>query len=161
MQNRPMRFSDNNKIKEFVLFNLRHNKRGLVKVLHSEGFVSPRTEEELLIATVNYLDCDKADAVNKIMDSHPHFDFIIERAIESGYVLPTNKLKKTVSISDIEEPETNNNNMSAKTSRIINTETDNSGNKIITQELINKTANMNKLMFILVAIIVGIYLFKR
>jgi hypothetical protein len=153
------RFTDSNKIKDFVLFNLNHNSRGLLKVLHSEGFVSPRTQEEVLIATVNYIECDRENAIKKIIDNHPHYDFILQRAIETGLVKPTSKLEitneNTIERLSSDKGMENNNN----TSRILKTETDSNGNSIITQELV-KAKNSNKFLLILVFILIGIYLFK-
>jgi hypothetical protein len=156
---RPTRYCDRKEIKDFVLFNINHNPRGLMKVLHSEGFVSPRTRDELVVATVNYIEADKLDAIKKIIDVHPHWNYILERAIETGEVKPIGAIRNNIDLSNLER-ETVNEMGNNKTSRVLNVETDSNGNNIITQELIKGTRRTQLIIMLVAVVALFIYINK-
>lgn len=151
---RKMKYAENPQVENFLDLLCNASPRNVVKVLHNEGYVSPRNEEELTFRLAQFVNSDKEEAISKLLDVHPHKAMILERAEENGeiqiiYNTPRNKGKQKYSFSNFDgEGE------EVKT-------TDNSGNTIITKELIKANTTTNMLLSIGILVLIVIFINKN
>lgn len=148
------KFTDNPQVENFLDLLCGASPRNVVKVLHKEGYVSPRNEQELNFRLGQFVNEEGEEAIAKLLDMHPHKQMILERAEENGeiqiiYNTPRNKGKQKYSFSNFDgEGE------EVKT-------TDSSGNTIITKELIKANTTTNMLLSIGILVLIVIFINKN
>lgn len=74
-------------VNEFIRYIVVSNTRGCVKVLHANGYPSPRDPRELVTTVKKFIEEDGKDAIIELVSEHPDYDMIIDIAERRGDIV--------------------------------------------------------------------------